>query len=218
MPFQFLSYGKGRKEERTLSEVDKMASKLTTSYFKYWGKAPQGQDQPGPSYHLLPYHCLDVAAVGDVLLKQNQPYCKNLTRLTGLSSQQFIPWNTFLLALHDIGKFADSFQNLNPDVLHALQGRISRRHYGLRHDSLGFILWEKHLRQQARIQGLTPQIEGSHRRRAAEQPIDVWIKAMVGHHGQPPKAAPNHILADDFDETNDFAAASEFLSDLIPIL
>ena len=182
------------------------------------GKVQKSPEQQGPSYHLLPYHCLDVAAVGHVLLKQNQPYREKLTRLIGLDSQYFIPWYTFLLALHDIGKFADSFQNLKPDVLQVLQGRTSERQNGLRHDSLGFILWEKHLRQQARIQGLTPQIEGSHRRRAAEQPIDVWIKAMVGHHGQPPKAAPNHILADDFDETNDFAAASEFLSDLIPIL
>ena len=191
---------------------------MAASYFKYWGKVRKSPEQQDTSYHLLPYHCLDVAAVGHVLLKQNQPYCEKLTCLTGLSSQQFIPWNTFLLALHDIGKFADSFQNLNPDILQALQGRTSERQYGLRHDSLGFILWEKHLRQQARNHGLTPQIEGSHRRRAAEQPIDVWIKAMVGHHGQPPKAASNHILADDFDETSDFAAASEFLSDLIPIL
>ena len=191
---------------------------MAASYFQYWGKVQKNPGQQDSSYHLLPYHCLDVAAVGHVLLEQNQPYRENLTRLTGLDSQYFIPWYTFLLALHDIGKFADSFQNLNPDVLQALQKRTSERQYGLRHDSLGFILWEEHLRQQVRNQGLTSQIEGSHRRRAAEQPIDVWIKAMVGHHGQPPKAASNHILADDFDETNDFAAASEFLNDLIPIL
>ncbi len=29
-------------------------------YFKYWGKA----EKDGAGYHLLPYHCLDVAAVG----------------------------------------------------------------------------------------------------------------------------------------------------------
>jgi CRISPR-associated endonuclease/helicase Cas3 len=31
-------------------------------YYKYWGKAcaDEGQDN---SYHLLPYYCLDVAAV-----------------------------------------------------------------------------------------------------------------------------------------------------------
>ncbi len=195
-----------------------MEPKLTANYFKYWGKAQQSQDHPGPSYHLLPYHCLDVAAVGHVLLEQNQPYCENLTRLTGLGSRNFIPWYTFLLTLHDIGKFADSFQNLAPGVLQVLQGRTSERQYGLRHDSLGLILWEKHLRQQFQEQGLIPQTEGSHRRRAAVQPIDIWISAMVGHHGQPPRSSSDRILADDFDVTADFAAASEFLNDLIPLL
>jgi len=31
--------------------------------YRYWGKARSG-DETGPEYHLLPYHCLDVAAVG----------------------------------------------------------------------------------------------------------------------------------------------------------
>jgi CRISPR-associated endonuclease/helicase Cas3 len=30
------------------------------SYFRYWGKAKKGD-----RFHLLPYHCLDVAAVGE---------------------------------------------------------------------------------------------------------------------------------------------------------
>lgn len=29
------------------------------NYFRYWGKA----EKDGSGYHLLPYHCLDVAAV-----------------------------------------------------------------------------------------------------------------------------------------------------------
>jgi len=29
-------------------------------YFRYWGKA----ERDGVRYHLLPYHCLDVAAMG----------------------------------------------------------------------------------------------------------------------------------------------------------
>ena len=33
---------------------------LTPSYYRYWGKA----DRETGQYHLLPYHCLDVAAVG----------------------------------------------------------------------------------------------------------------------------------------------------------
>lgn len=47
---------------------------MAASYFKYWGKVQKSPEQQDPSYLLLPYHCLDVAAVGQVLLKQNQPY------------------------------------------------------------------------------------------------------------------------------------------------
>jgi CRISPR-associated endonuclease/helicase Cas3 len=33
-------------------------------YYKYWGKVRKKEDGGGYEYHLLPYHCLDVAAVG----------------------------------------------------------------------------------------------------------------------------------------------------------
>lgn len=36
------------------------------TYFKYWGKA--GKD--GEGYHLLPYHCLDVAAEHRMIMGQ----------------------------------------------------------------------------------------------------------------------------------------------------
>jgi hypothetical protein len=32
-------------------------------YFKYWGKARKKENGEGYDYHLLPYHCLDVAAI-----------------------------------------------------------------------------------------------------------------------------------------------------------
>ena len=39
------------------------------SYYNYWGKATPA-DQAGASCHLLPYHCLDVAAVGVIYLRE----------------------------------------------------------------------------------------------------------------------------------------------------
>lgn len=189
----------------------------TAAYFKYWGKA-RPDSEGGARYHLLPYHSLDVAAVGYALLTQHHAYAGHFSRLTRLDSQHFISWFTFLLALHDIGKFADSFQNLNPLVLKTLQERTSDRQYGLRHDSLGLLLWKRHLRQHCQNIGLIPQASGSKRRRAAELPLDFWMGAMVGHHGQPPQPVTNRSIGDDFDEIGDFAAVSEFLDALIPIL
>lgn len=34
------------------------------NYFRYWGKARK-ECEEGVPYHLLPYHCLDVAAVAN---------------------------------------------------------------------------------------------------------------------------------------------------------
>lgn len=48
-------------------------------YYKYWGKAKSDNDS-GASYHLLPYHCLDVAAVGWQLLAPDKPLCKQLAK------------------------------------------------------------------------------------------------------------------------------------------
>jgi len=45
------------------------------SYFHYWGKAEKG----GPGYHLLVYHCLDVAAVGWILFDPANPLCQRLS-------------------------------------------------------------------------------------------------------------------------------------------
>ena len=196
-----------------------MASVLTHAYYKYWGKAQYEQNRSSPNYHLLPYHCLDVAAVGNVLLKKNQAYREKLVGLTGLDTQNLIVWYPFLLALHDIGKFADSFQNLRPDILQNLQGRTSSRQYGeLRHDSLGKKIWEKRLRQQLQDMGLIPEITRPKRRLTFDQPVDIWMNAMVGHHGQPPKSSSKRLLEDDFNLDADFNAAFSFIAELAAIL
>jgi len=47
-------------------------------YFKYWGKA-KSDDESGLAFHLLPYHCLDVAAVGQLLLKPEKVLCQRFS-------------------------------------------------------------------------------------------------------------------------------------------
>ena len=189
-----------------------------STYFKYWGKAASSSNKSDMAYHLLPYHSLDVAAVGRVLLDENPNYLKHLQSLTGIASVNLGKWITFLLALHDIGKFADSFQGLNPDVLMRLQERESDREYYERHDSLGWFLWKESLKEQFQEHGVIPRSTGSKRRKVSTSPIDIWIAAMVGHHGQPPKPVSSRQIRDDFNDAVDFNAATSFLSDLIPLL
>jgi len=187
------------------------------SYLKYWGKAKPSENEGGvPQYHLLPYHCLDVAAVGHILLHSNPIYLNHFKLLTGLESEQFIPWFTYLLALHDVGKFSDSFQNLNPNALLKLQSRTSELDYAERHDSLGWYVWKNSLKKHLAQKGVI-EIPSS-RRAIAAQPIDFWVEAMVGHHGQPPKWLPNHSPHKYFKVEQDFGAVNDFANDLRPLL
>lgn len=182
-------------------------------YFKYWGKARK-EDQTGEPYHLLPYHCLDVAAVGKILLETNKPVRSGLTRLTGLDEEDFARWFIFFLAIHDLGKFASSFQQLLPDHLTTLLQKKSRKYYSERHDCLGYELWKNSLKPGLQENGLIPK----GRQRAGLQGTDYWALAVTGHHGQPPKTkGPGFLFSDHFEES-DRQAALGFTDDLMGIL
>ncbi len=58
------------------------------SYFKYWGKAKKDSSQNGADYHLLAYHCLDVAAVGALLLSPEKQMTKDLAEFLELPPEQ----------------------------------------------------------------------------------------------------------------------------------
>ena len=129
--------------------MDKHPSSMSSgqqkqSYFTYWGKSRR-DDEKDNSYHLLPYHCLDVAAVGNSVLQTHKPIRQGLSKLTGLDESTLIRWVVFFLAVHDIGKFAVSFQRLRPGLLATMQQRKSSTPYTVKHDCLGNELWKKQL-------------------------------------------------------------------------
>ena len=182
-------------------------------YSAYWGKA--GKGARGQEIHLLPYHCLDVAAVGSVLLNQHDRRCRILARLLDLDEADFSRSIVFLLALHDLGKFAEGFQNLRPDLLKSLQGKTSRKGYELRHDTSGFLLWTERIRSLFEEEGILPQAPNSRRRRR-ETGYDVWMRTIAGHHGEPPKEEDGHLR--DFFTQQDIEAAELFACDASALL
>ena len=115
----------------------------TPRFFEYWGKAGKG-DAVG-CFHLLPYHALDVAAVGDVLLRRHLPWRDMLAARLGLSQAILLAWHRYFLALHDLGKFSYRFQALRCDLLRKLQDKATGDRYTQRHDSLGWLLWSEDL-------------------------------------------------------------------------
>lgn len=76
-------------------------------YYRYWGKA----DRKDPAkYHLLPYHCLDVAAVAQTWWKNSKVIRQSFLRHSGLDEEMTMAWVLFFIGLHDYGKFDVRFQ------------------------------------------------------------------------------------------------------------
>ncbi len=159
------------------------------SIYRYWGKAKQ-KVETSPACHLLPYHCLDVAAVGQVMLEQHFHLLKHFEQLFRFPADMLRPWLIFMLATHDLGKFAESFQQLCPGLRTAWWGRVKRAVYDLRHDSLGYLLWHDpkgirlFLSSEDRIRFVPKDVDISFLYRKI---LKIWLQPVTGHHGLPPK-------------------------------
>jgi len=178
---------------------------VTASYFQYWGKAKPESDD-GPAYHLLPYHCLDVAAVGSLWLAPNTAVCKQLAMRLQVEPEWLQRWFTFCLVLHDLGKFARAFQGLRTDLSDGLVKPNPRMTYSERHDSLGFALWRDVL-QEKLAQHLQPV------QATCINKIDPWLEIVTGHHGMPPKL--DSFRLGNFFEADDEQAAFVFVQHLL---
>ncbi|MBX9936382.1 MAG: CRISPR-associated endonuclease Cas3'', partial [Burkholderiaceae bacterium] len=89
-------------------------------YFAYWGKARPSNS--AAEMHLLAYHALDVAAVGEVYLQRSPELLAWLAQELGHTDLEATrAWVVFWLSLHDLGKFSLSFQGQRADLAQRLQ-------------------------------------------------------------------------------------------------
>lgn len=176
-------------------------------YFNYWGKAAKEDG----GFHLLPYHCLDVAAVAHVLLEESAPLRNALEELAECKASVLVDWVVYFIGLHDLGKFARTFQGLRPDLLRRLQNVEVGFSGGARHDSLGFQLWDRHIHDALTAQGLFMPAEPY-----SPPSSSSWARAVTGHHGAPPQFVHDQ-LSDNF-EKSDQQAALAFSTDLADLL
>lgn len=161
-----------------------MTGRNTNRIFNYWGKADP--DYPGdPKWHPLAYHSLDVAACGLVLLESQPTWFAILVRLSGLSEKNLRSWVVFLLAIHDIGKYGDGFQNRCQDWMEKLQGRKSNATQNARHDTLGYEL------AMAYLPVWLGRADLGQRGGSLLRP---WLAAVTGHHGKPPRSDQGNAL------------------------
>ena len=180
-------------------------------YFAYWGKARPVNE--AAFFHLLPYHCLDVAAIGRVYLQRSPALLSWLSDQLGFADKDALcDWVTFWLALHDLGKFSISFQGQRADLVEQMQGgRLTTAGLsGIRHDSLGMQFWLDHVQPRAEDEGWfgddVDLFDGLH----------CWARAVTGHHGQPPLNEVSH-LSTHF-RPRDVVATQEFVDAMRALL
>ncbi|RJF55393.1 CRISPR-associated helicase Cas3' [Serratia inhibens] len=164
-----------------------MGSDIPVNYMRYWGKAKKTDLSEGDDYHLLAYHCLDVAACGYQLVIDNRFHASDILAKLGFSRAEGAYWFAFFLVMHDIGKFARGFQRLYPHNNPALvpdAGRI----YPLRHDSLGYWLLNNYILPRWLEEDIS-LLPGNENKRQWTKSVDIWLQVVTGHHGEPPDTA-----------------------------
>lgn len=142
--------------------------KSTKTYFKYWGKASREDS----SYHLLPYHCLDVAAVASTWWNQSQSIRNQFVAESGVSEALTRSLVLFFVALHDLGKFDIRFQLKAEKALSQCWPEITEddveKDFRFYHGPQGYFVFKKQIQKHL----------GFH-----FDSISPWLKAVCGHHG-----------------------------------
>lgn len=188
---------------------------MSDSYFRYWGKAQPAAHSEAGAYHLLPFHSLDVAAVTWQLFDPETSGCISLADQLGVSPQWLQRWFSYCSALHDLGKFSSAFQGLVSGLSDHLITPDATKTYQNRHDSLGFLLWRKLLKDTL-WDG--PWAEQQHWKspQLAYLALDPWFKIVTGHHGEPPLDCLTSV--DKYYTDQDTCAVIEFITDVTSLL
>ncbi|QIB64628.1 CRISPR-associated helicase Cas3' [Kineobactrum salinum] len=138
--------------------------------------------------HLLPYHLLDVAAVGEQVLRARPELEVDLAEFLGITSAEFRSLFLFGLLLHDLGKMTASFQSLFEAMglvqIHLPEG-VSYSGKTGRHDQLGYDVWKQ-------AQRAAPIFHGT---ATAKRCFQFYLGIFWGHHGKPvrqEKTVPAH--------------------------
>ncbi len=179
----------------------------------YWGKA-QPVPRAGYDWHPLAYHCLDVAAAADALLRARPRLAARLSEISGLSIQTAEGWLRLLLGLHDLGKFADCFQSLVPERWHldnkAIWTKKNSGPLSLRHGDAGLVLWCEGIGDTvSQAAGWSGEERGA---------FESWLLPVFGHHGKPILNDGNLPRARDIATTQAISDATAYAVQAVELL
>ena len=132
----------------------------------YWGKARPSRDV-GPDWHPLAYHSLDVAAAMGAMLDCRPHWLSTQAELGQLDMNETRRRLVLAAALHDLGKFADNFQQKAPHIRQRLQPNSEVFNDRRGHGEIGARIWEDWMDADG------PCLMGG------------WANAAFAHHGTP---------------------------------
>ncbi|MBN1757920.1 MAG: CRISPR-associated helicase/endonuclease Cas3 [Chitinispirillaceae bacterium] len=208
-----------------------MNSVTLPAYYNYWGKARRGASPPSPlstcgegeyntdgnrwEYHLLVYHCLDVAAVGRVWLENDRALLQRISSALNCSSKEDV-LNTIGLffALHDFGKFDIRFQSKIPEIRNIIWKNLNESDLllcendlsGYDHGISGYSLFIKYFKELFAFENIEDEIEA----------LKPWIAAVAGHHGSIPKQTHwVEPLAENTVFTHDRLSRKQWMKDIL---
>ncbi len=153
--------------------------------YRYWGKA----SKTDAAYHLLVYHCLDVAAVAHHILEADTHLHDRLCALVpDMAPGDLTALFLYFAALHDLGKFGPAFQHKRPDLVTLLGGEPLRFYNREHHSHLGQALFFDRAIRRAWPEALRalPQDE-------ARDILGPLAQAAFGHHGRPPQGFDGNL-------------------------
>ena len=134
---------------------------------RYWGKA-RPRDDRGLDWHPLAYHCLDVAAAMEAMLDARPAWLATVAAHCKITPEEARLRLILVAAVHDLGKFADNFQQKAPKIRERLQPDVRLADCNSGHGDIGAALWLEFLE------------EGQ-----SHLSVYVWAFAAFAHHGTP---------------------------------
>jgi CRISPR-associated endonuclease/helicase Cas3 len=142
-----------------------------------WGKAKRPDGEPGPEWHPLICHMLDVMNVADVLMDRLPLAARGILFESFGGEVIARPWLKLLVALHDLGKATPGFQRKWPGNLELLASvglRIRVDEECHRHGVSGTALLTQILSNNVLLGD----------RALDEGPARILARAVASHHGE----------------------------------
>ncbi|WNK20567.1 CRISPR-associated helicase Cas3' [Halomonas piscis] len=171
---------------------------------------------------MLPYHSLDVAAVGWCLLAPDTELTRQLAARLGLEPEALRQLLVFWLGVHDLGKFSRAFQGLFQPSRTGLVPIVNAPAYTERHDCLGAVLWQENWIEWLRdgtLQWPSGRL-GREQRHQLSETLSILSTPFFGHHGKPVESGQcrgeQFFISDDV--VDDTEAARQFIADWADIV